>query len=313
MGDLSKILSGITGLSMGDVNSIVVTAPRRYKTYFIPKRSGGLREIAQPARELKALQYALIEHTLSKLPVHLAATAYRTGASIADNAKVHAGDTPILKMDFKEFFPSIHAVDWRKYCIMNEIMDIEDIALSSQLLFRRAKKEKTLKLSIGAPSSPILSNILLYYFDEYVVNAASTRHIRYTRYADDMTFSGQRIGILRDMLKVVQSAVRETVCPRLQINNDKTNFVSTKFSRNVTGLVLGNSGEIGIGREKLRLLRARMFRALAGETTPEELRSLAGYLSFVRGADRSSFDKIVSKYGESGVSTIMRHATYRHD
>lgn len=305
MGDLLIRIARDTGLSYADVSKIVSTAPRRYKTYMIPKRSGGMREIAQPARELKAIQYSLISDTLSKLPVHECASAYIQGKSIADNARTHAGSTSILKLDFRDFFPSIHAVDWRKYCQKHDIFDADDIIASSLILFRKAKKEKTLKLSIGAPSSPTLSNILLYEFDSYVEVQATRRGIRYSRYADDMTFSGQRIGILRDMLKVVSSSVRETLCPKLTVNPEKTNFVSTKYRRSVTGLVLGNDGEVGIGREKLRLLRARVFNALRGDLGPEEMRSLAGYLAFVKGADPASFEKILSKYGFAAVSGLM--------
>ncbi len=306
MGDLVTRLCHATGLSIADVRRIVLTAPRRYKTYMIPKRSGGLREIAQPARELKALQYVLLDEWLSKLPVHESAVAYRTGLSIADNARIHAGSSAILKMDFKEFFPSIHAVDWKRYCRKHDLFDADDIEISSRILFRLAKREKTLKLSIGAPSSPMLSNILLFEFDAMVADEASRRGIRYSRYADDITFSGQRIGLLKDMLKVVQSSIRDTPCPKLQINSEKTNFVSTKFRRNVTGLVLGNDGEVGIGREKLRLLRSRVFRALRSQLPEDEILSLAGYLAFVRGADPASFSKLQEKYGSAQIDRIMQ-------
>lgn len=305
MGELIARLSHATGLSILDVSKIVQTAPRRYKCYLIPKRSGGMREIAQPARELKALQYALIDLILKDLPVHASATAYRTGKSILDNARVHQGNSAILKLDFKDFFPSIHSVDWRKYCAKHELLDSQDVEVSSQVLFRRAKREKTLKLSIGAPSSPVLSNILMFDFDSRVADECAKRRVNFTRYADDITFSGQRIGILKDMLKVVQVAIRETVCPRLHINPKKTNFVTTKYRRSVTGIVLSNDGEAGIGREKLRLLRARVFRALKGHCDEDEMRSLGGYLAFVQGVDFSSFAKIQEKYGASAISQLM--------
>ncbi len=304
MSDLLVRLARYTGLSVDDVRRIVATAPKRYKTYLIAKRSGGFREIAQPARELKLLQYALIEDCLANLPVHAAAMAYQSGRSIRNNAIAHSGETPILKLDFKEFFPSIHFVDWRNYCQKNSIFSDPDILVSSQILFRKAKREKTLKLSIGAPSSPILSNILLFEFDEYVQRQAEKRSIVYTRYADDMTFSGQRIGILKDMIRVVQTANKEVLCPRLQLNLEKTNFVSTKYRRNVTGLVLGNSGEVGVGREKLRIVRARVHKALTSSTSNEELLSLAGYLSFLRDVDKASFEKLVRKYGKEQVDRL---------
>lgn len=306
MGDLLKMLSARTGLSPADVLQVVKTAPRRYKTYYIEKKSGGKREISQPARELKLLQYVLMEICLSQLPVHAAAAAYRTGKSIADNARIHSGGSPILKMDFKDFFPSIHAADWKRYCVNRSVFDDDDIAISSNILFRRAKRERTLKLSIGAPSSPMLSNIIMFEFDDIVTREAARRKIAYTRYADDMTFSGQRIGLLRDMITIIPKAVREARGPKLSVNQEKTKFVSLAFQRNVTGLVLGNGGEVGIGREKFRLLRAKVHRALVGDLTYEEKLSLAGYLSFVKDADPKSFGRIQARYGEDKIRLLMR-------
>lgn len=308
MSDLVSRLAKDTGLPLSDVRSIIATAPKRYKVYFIRKRSGEPREIAQPARELKVLQYSLMEMLLQDLPIHASASAYRKGRSILHNAQVHAGNTSILKLDFKDFFPSIHSVDWRRYCQRNNLLNEEDIQITSKILFRIAKQQRTMKLSIGAPSSPLLSNILLKDFDEYVATEAERREINYTRYADDMTFSGRRFGMLRDMIKVVNEAVRSTKCARLVLNVEKTNFVSPKYQRNVTGLVLSNEGGVGIGREKLRLLRAKVHRYSNGLLPEEEIVSLSGYLSFVSDVDPSSLEKLRSKYGHEIISALMNRS-----
>jgi RNA-directed DNA polymerase len=286
-----------SGLSSFDINRIVYTAPKRYKTYFIAKRNGGKREIAQPAREVKALQYILIEDILNQLPVHPSAKAYVKYSSIRDNAVLHSGATAIMKMDFQDFFPSILASDWRKYCEKQAILSPADIKVTSNILFRIREKEKTLRLSIGAPSSPMISNILMYEFDHYVFAEASARNIIYSRYADDMTFSGQRIGMLKDMQKVVQKAIRDTLCPRLSINATKTKFVTTKNQRNVTGLVLANDGQVGIGQVRMRLLRARIHHAINNAVTKEERMSLIGYISFLNSADKTTLSKMTVKYG----------------
>ena len=306
MSDLFVWLMDETGFSKEDLDAIIRTAPRRYKTYEIDKRSGGKREIAQPAKEVKFLQYLLMEKILRDRPVHFCAKAYKKDTSILDNAKVHAGKSPVLKMDFKDFFPSIHGVDWRRYCLKHKLMDMKDIEISSSIFFRKAKREKTLKLSIGAPSSPTLCNILLYEFDEYVFEKARSKKIRYTRYADDMTFSGQRIGMLKDMLRVVEAGIRQTMCPKLSINDKKTNFVTTRFQRNVTGLVLSNDGEVGIGRDKERLLRARVHHAVTGRLTNDELKKLSGYLSFVKSVDLEAYDRLKYKYGSENINLLMK-------
>ena len=179
-----------------DLRVILSNAPSRYKRFSIRKRSGGLRQIAQPAREVKALQRALIKHVLSSLAVHDCALAYQPGRSILDNATAHAGRGPIRKYDFSDFFPSIRAEHWLSYCDHHNILpDPMDRRISTLLLFHKEPGSILLKLSIGAPSSPMLSNILMYEFDARMLAAVADDGVTYTRYADDLTFSAPRTSI----------------------------------------------------------------------------------------------------------------------
>lgn len=294
--DILRLLQNETGLSEDDLNRIVRTAPRRYKVFEIPKRSGGMREIAQPARELKFIQRVLIRTILTELPVHAAAQAYLPGKSIRDNAAAHAGAGPILKMDFVDFFPSIRATDWIAFCKTHGTLDQENAVISARLMFRKKKGERLHKLSIGAPSSPILSNILLYQFDDLLTKEALKRGITYTRYADDMTFSGQRIGMLKDMVKVVPTVARSVSRPRLKVNEAKTTFVTASNRRIVTGVTLSNNGAIGIGHERKRLISAKVHRAFLNRLSIAELAELAGELSFVNVVEPQFIQKLCGKY-----------------
>jgi RNA-directed DNA polymerase len=294
------------GMSPNDLVQIIRSAPRRYKVYSIPKRTGGEREIAQPARELKQLQYILIDKFLSKLPVHDAAKAYRSGLSILDNAAPHAGKGPLLKLDFKDFFPSIRSGDWIKYCADNELFDETDRTISSLILFRRAKGEQLLKLSVGAPSSPSLSNALMYGFDCIVAQEAGRRRITYTRYADDLTFSGQRAGMLKDMVKVVANALRSLDYPKITLNDNKTAFVTAAVRRSVTGVVLANDGSVGLGRDRRRSISARVHHALYNEISVADIKSLAGELAFVNVVEPSFLVRLKEKYGPDVVARIKR-------
>ncbi|MEI2733440.1 MAG: reverse transcriptase domain-containing protein [Rhodoblastus sp.] len=111
---LLQKLSADLAIAMSDLVRIVATAPRRYKVYEIPKRTGGTRIIAQPARDLKILQRYLHDTLLKKLPVHSDAMGYVEGRSIAHNARRHVDSAVILKLDFKDFFPSIMVADWER-------------------------------------------------------------------------------------------------------------------------------------------------------------------------------------------------------
>jgi hypothetical protein len=93
------------GMSFSDVERIIASAPARYFVFQIDKRSGGKRTIAQPARELKAIQHYILREKLSLFPIHESATAYMSGNSIAKNASAHIVSKITLKMDFEGFFP----------------------------------------------------------------------------------------------------------------------------------------------------------------------------------------------------------------
>ena len=98
----------LSPFSERDLALLIITAPNRYKNHYIEKRHGrGRRLISQPTAEVKLLQRLLIEHELSGLPIHRAATAYRKKRSILDHATPHASARYLLKLDFKDFFPSL--------------------------------------------------------------------------------------------------------------------------------------------------------------------------------------------------------------
>jgi RNA-directed DNA polymerase len=298
MSELLHILSADTGLAESDLIRIIESAPRRYKTFFIPKRSGGLREIAQPARELKLLQRVLMQRVINFLPVHPAARAYRSGLSIRDNALPHAGDKPILKMDFVDFFPSIRSLDWERYCHDNKILSNEDLTISSSILFRRLKGERVFKLSIGAPSSPALSNVLMYEFDKRVWAESEKRKINYTRYADDLTFSGQRAGMLRDMIGEVGRITRRIEYPSLRVNVDKTTFITSSRRRTVTGVILTNDGKLSLGRDRKRLISSKIHYASLGKLDAEQTQELAGQLAFANVVEPDFIARLEHRYGD---------------
>ncbi|WP_032901455.1 retron St85 family RNA-directed DNA polymerase [Mesorhizobium ciceri] len=308
MSDIVRILAIETGMEMSLVERIIRTAPVRYKTYQIPKRSGGHRTISQPAREVKLLQRALIEVLLRRLPVHEAATAYREGMSIRDNALRHVGGGPILKMDFKDFFPSIRPHDWVEFCKeTGAISDLVDIQLTSLLMFQRPKRSSTLRLAIGAPSSPFVSNALLFEFDKRISEAVAKDHVIYTRYADDLTFSAPRTGHLVNVEKMVRSTLRGLGYPKLTVNNEKTTRVTRKYGRKVTGLTLTNDGKVSVGHARKRLLHATVHRASQDKLNSTELGVLKGMLGFVNSVEPQFIEKLRERYGSALIGRIQAY------
>ncbi len=307
MSRLIASMAAASGLRDHEVRKLIVTAPRRYKVYEIAKRSGGRREIAQPTPEIKFLQRVFTEMYLLELPIHTAATAYRKGLSTVDNARPHAKNGPILKMDLKDFFPSIRGRDWVSYCERHAIFtSAEDVRLSEQLLFFRPLGGRLLRLAIGAPSSPMISNIMMFEFDTLVSEYVSNDHVTYTRYADDLTFSAPRTGHLVNVKRDVARVVRSIGFPKLDINNDKTTYVTKKYHRTVTGLTLSNDGRVTLGRDQKRNISAAVHRACTKTLADTDLHKLSGLISYAHSVEPSFVEWLANKYGHDTVEIIRR-------
>lgn len=308
MSDLLPMLINATGLSRIDLYLIISNAPSRYKRFKIKKKNGEDRVIAQPARELKALQRALIGCCLDDLPIHETAKAYRSGISILDNAKTHAGTGPIRKYDFSDFFHSIRSSDWKNYCETHSIFKSEiDYYISEQIIFHREKGSRVLKLSVGAPSSPIVSNILMYEFDKMISETVARDEVTYTRYADDLTFSARRTGYLTVVDTALRDTVRTTPWPRLAINEKKTVVATRKYRREVTGLVLTNDGDVSLGRDRKRNIRSALYHAKMGALDAKALSHLCGLLSFAHSIEPDFVEKMERHYGGELIRYVKRH------
>jgi retron-type reverse transcriptase len=288
---------------------IIRSAPFRYKVFKVEKRSGkGKRTIAQPAREVKDLQYWVIEKILRNFPIHSAATAYRAGRSIGTNATKHAPNRFLLKMDFKDFFNSIKSDDFETYLKnrSSEEWSERDIAHLKRILFWDKERKGRLVMSVGAPSSPMLSNILMYDFDRKVQAYCARKRVRYSRYADDLTFSTNKANVLREIELRVTRICEEMDHPRLTVNTEKTVHASIGVGRRVTGLVLTNEGNISLGREKKRLIRAQVHQFLVGGLNLEEARKLRGMLAFVNSVEPSFIERLKVHYGSAEIDRVIK-------
>lgn len=304
---LIKMLAELP-FSHGELSKLIKSAPRRYKIYQIPKRTPGqFRTIAHPSRELKFLQRWLVSNVLMNLPVHTSATAYRTGTSILDNANCHVKQRYLLKMDIKNFFPSIKPRDFNLHC--NSFLpnlNQQDLLILDQILFRRNKETKTLELAIGAPSSPLVSNSIFFNLDNEISSYCQSQNIFYSRYADDLTFSTNQPHILQMVPAIVAQTLESANYPTLKINSAKTVHSSKKHHRQVTGLVLSSENRVSIGRSKKRLLKGLIFRYLNGKLSIEETSNLRGQISFVSSVEPSFVSSLKNKYGSEVIKQLIQ-------
>lgn len=170
-----------------------------YRSFKIEKKNGKLRSIDEPLPDLKKIQKWILREILDNIAVSPYAKAYVSGQSIKENARFHRGQNCVLTVDIKDFFPSI--------TIFRIIKVFENIGYSrpvSVFLANLCCLKKSLPQ--GAPTSPALSNIVAGNLDIKLSSFARENKLRYTRYADDITFSGefipkQTISHIRSILK----------------------------------------------------------------------------------------------------------------
>ena len=300
----NELLSALP-FSALELVELIQTAPTRYKNHYIDKRNGrGKRLISQPTKEVKLAQRYLVAHTLRSLPVHPSATAYRIGASIKDHALPHANARYLLKLDFEDFFPSITATSLARRLEMDSGLEKQEIAIVVRLLCRYDLVSDQLRLSIGAPSSPCISNYFMFEFDKAVSGFCDANSICYTRYADDLAFSTN----LPKMLDAVQAHVLNTLDEMaylgLRLNEKKTVNVSKKNRRTLVGLTLSNEGSVSVGRDAKRGIRNQLHRASKGDLTLEEFQRLKGQLAFMLAVDPDFVMALCRKHGVARIADL---------
>lgn len=223
-------------------------AERFYQAIRIPKKHGGYRQLYAPIGALKACQTRIYRGILVHLPLSPYATAYRAGARIAGNAAPHIGKRYLLKLDIADFFGSI---DFEQVysAVFNTTRFPRQIGfMLTALCCRRGA------LVQGAPTSPALSNIVLYRFDMAIGSWCERRGIAYTRYCDDMTFSADRP--LYPVYEKVQAMLDEA---GFELNEAKTRFVNCNNRQTVTGLTVNEKLSVPAGYK--RRLRQEVYYA----------------------------------------------------
>lgn len=308
-------LTAVLPFSHDELVALIHSAPFAYKTYKIRKTNGKWREVSQPTPAVKLMQRFVIAQELGRLPVHLAATAYRQNMGLAENVKPHLTNRFLLKMDFREFFPSLRPVDLESVLRVNEggnslIYSKQDYRDLTRILFKASPDEANLRLAIGAPSSPHLSNALLYDLDLQIQDVCDKSGITYTRYADDLSFSTSTPDLLKNHEATICNLIARQKCLMLQVNKEKTIHSSVKNGRRITGLTISGVGEISIGRNRKRQLRAEIHAYQNGGMSADDLDSLRGYLSFLNSVEPKAVESLKKKYGEAIVDSLIFRSNF---
>jgi len=225
-------LSVFVGYRKDYLKRAVVYTPYFYRNFKIKKRNGKLREISEPLPSLKEIQNWILENILEQVKVSSFAKAYRKRINIIENVKFHKNQPKVLTVDIKDFFPSITTPSVE--IIFSELG-------YSKILSNLLAKLCTLNGSLpqGAPTSPYLSNIFFKSADDNIINYCIKNDIKYTRYADDLSFSGDFDE--NKLLKTIEESVSKL---GLSINKEKTKLMRPYERQTVTGIVVNRKTQV---------------------------------------------------------------------
>ncbi|MDD2932782.1 MAG: retron St85 family RNA-directed DNA polymerase [Methylotenera sp.] len=307
---LIDYISKSTGINKSYLERVISRAPYSYKKYTIPKKNGGQREIFHPSADLKILQRWLVEHILKYFPVHESVYSYTKGRGVRDHAEAHRENNFILRVDLKNFFPSIKASDIKQLCLENmalipfELTE-EDINVLCRIVCKSSGETRDLSLTIGSPASPAISNSILFNLDTKVEQYCELHNVRYTRYADDLYFSTNQTNTLEKVLGKVRGFLNETESPRLEINVDKTVYTSKKRKRVVTGVTLTSQNKLSIGRELKREIKTEIYLFSKGELSAEKVSTLRGKLCYYQSIEPDLINSLEIKFGKDALKNLM--------
>jgi RNA-directed DNA polymerase len=241
------------------------TAPH-YVAFAIPKRSGGERLIFAPKRRLKAVLRTLDRLLVSKLPRSEQAHGFVRGRSVATNAAPHVGKAVVLHFDIKDCFPTIHFGRVRGLLIA--LGYSYPVAATLAVLMTEAPRQPVAaegklyhvptgpRVCVqGAPTSPGLCNAILLRLDRRLAGLAVKHGFVYTRYADDLAFSGDDTAKVSKLMELVPEIV---AAEGFTVNPGKTRVLRAGRRQAVTGVVVNKA--MGLSRQERRKLRAALHR-----------------------------------------------------
>jgi retron-type reverse transcriptase len=247
----------------------VASQRTHYIRFSVPKKSGGLRELAKPHKELDRSQRWILANILEKIPVHPAAHGFVAGRSTVTGAAIHTNQAAVINCDLEDFFPSITFPRvmgfFRRVGYSPAVATI--LALLCTECPRRTVSLSGVKYHVatgsrglpqGASTSPALSNLIAWKLDQRFAGLAKKFGCQYTRYADDLTFSGsdEITGKIGWFLAKVRHIAQDE---GFRLNEKKTRVQRPHTAQVVTGLIVNERP--GVPRNMVRRLRAILHRA----------------------------------------------------
>lgn len=283
-----------------------------YSRFQIPKRKGGFRAIASPKPKMRKAQQWILDNILSKIPTHEAAMAFQAGKSIADNANLHLHQEILIRIDLKDFFPSIKFSRvkglFKSFGYNEGIASVLALMCTDALRLSAKLEGKQYFVALGdrylpqgACTSPSITNLICRKLDNRLNKLGDKLDWKYTRYADDMVFSSaDKNADLKHVLGLSKKIIGEE---NFEVHPDKTMVMRGHQRQTVTGVVVNND-EIRISRRDIRNFRAFLHQyeqngaaAMTKKLGKDATAYGRGYLAFVQMINPTQAAKFIEKYG----------------
>jgi len=262
-----------------------------YVRFTVPKKSGGNRELAAPHANLAQCQEWILREVLEKIPLEAAAHGFVRGRSTVTNAAAHVGQAIVANLDLSNFFPTIAFPRVRG--LFRKLGYSPAAATIFALLCTEAPRRTVnyagqtyhvatgpRALPQGACTSPALSNLVSRKMDRRLTGIAHKLGWKYTRYADDLTFSADAQAA--DKLAYLLARVRHIADDEgFAVNERKTRILRPNTAQEVTGIIVNQRP--GVPRELVRRLRAILHRARQEGLAAQNRAGHPHFESWVRG------------------------------
>jgi len=328
----------------------------RYREFTIKKKSGGDRSIHAPVNGLKSLQKALAFILQCVFEPHAAAMGFAKGRSILDNARTHQGSNYVYNIDLKDFFPSINqsrvwaCMQLKPFFLTERDSCALSVPSSDNVSLITLQKETTRQnianmigalcctemtverqdasglwidvrknvLPQGAPTSPVITNIVCQRLDHLLTGVANRFGLKYTRYADDITFSSPH-NVYQEDGEFLNELHRIIKNQGFHIKESKTRLQKRGHRQEVTGLVVNDKANVQkryvkqlrmwlyfwetYGRQRAEQFFQKRYMADKGHLlqggTPDMAMVIAGKLDFLRmvkGDDNPLYGKLKKRF-----------------
>lgn len=298
--ELAKALNVTVGKLRFLAYARSVSEKTHYINFQLPKKTGGFRSISAPMPDLKQAQTWILDNILNRVAVHEAAHGFLPGKNIVSNAERHVRSKIIVNFDLENFFPTItynrvkgifRSFGYSEalatvFALICTAPETEEVEIDGKTYFVAVGERA---LPQGSPASPAISNIAARRLDKSLSKIAADRNFRYTRYADDLTFSaGDKDADVVKLMAQVRYVVEKQ---GFKVNESKTRVLRPGRKQEVTGIVVNE--KISVDRETLRKFRAVLHQAetkglenLRWGNSQDLIAALKGYANFVLMVDK---------------------------